>query len=248
MRRLLAATAALALLPLAAPAQGRTDDEIKALVLEAILQNPEVVMQAVAILQQREAEAAEAAATAALEGSRTALESGENAPVLGNPEGDVTVVEFFDYNCPYCRQAGDEVKALLAADPNVRLVYREWPILGEGSVEAARVALAARAQDGYPALHEALMGASGRVDGRAALEIAEELGLDMDRLRADMEAPEVQAHIDETMALAQGLGFNGTPSFVIGDQVAPGMVSSEGLAEMVAAARGEAPAAEGDDG
>ncbi|MDC1258792.1 thioredoxin domain-containing protein, partial [Planktomarina temperata] len=115
-----------------APAQSMTEDQVKQLALEAILENPEIIMQAVAILQQREKErAASGANTVRLE-----LESDPTAPNLGNPEGDVTVVEFFDYNCPYCRSAGQTVQALLAADKNIRVIYREWPILGDDSVIA----------------------------------------------------------------------------------------------------------------
>jgi protein-disulfide isomerase len=234
--------AALALaLALAAPAaaQEMTPEEVKRLALEAILENPEIVMEAVALIQAREAAAAEAAARETLTAERAALEQDPNAPVLGNPDGDVTVIEFFDYNCPYCRRAGEQVAALLERDPNVRLVYREWPILGEGSVFAARAALAAREQDLYEPFHEAMMEARGRLDEQGVLDIAGVVGLDVDRLRADMEAPEVAAHIERSFALAQSLGFSGTPSFVVGDQLAPGLVDADRLVEMVEAARAE---------
>jgi protein-disulfide isomerase len=235
----LSVAASLALAPLPLHAQGMTEAEVKALALEAILERPEIVMEAIGILQEHERLAAEAAARAAIEANRPALESGDNAPVLGNPDGDVTVVEFFDYNCPYCRRAGPEVAGLLEADQGVRLVYREYPILGEGSVFAARAALAARAQDGYEAMHAALMGAQGRLDERSVMQVAAELGLDADRLRADMEGPEVMAHIRTSLELAHALGVNGTPAFVVGDVVAPGLVETAELQAMVAAARGE---------
>ena len=240
MRRMLAATALTLAAAMPATAEDFTEAEIKQLALQAIIENPQIVMDAVAILQERDAAAAEASARAALDDKRDLLEADPNAPVLGNPEGDVTLVEFFDYNCPYCRRAGDEVKALLAADPNVRVVYREWPILGEESAFAARAALAAREQGKYGEMHEALMGAQARVDEASVMEIAAGIDLDIDRLRADMDAPEVQAHIDDTMALAQSLGFNGTPSFVIADQIAPGMVTADEMARMVDPARQEA--------
>ena len=120
-----------------ASAQSMTDDQVKQLALEAILENPEIIMQAVAILQQREKERAASGANSV----RLELESDPNAPNLGNPEGDVTVVEFFDYNCPYCRSAGQTVQALLETDANVRVIYREWPILGDDSVIAAQFRL-----------------------------------------------------------------------------------------------------------
>ena len=230
---------ALAAAVLPAGAQEMTPDEVKRLALEAILENPEIVMEAVGLLQAREQEAAAAAAAEALSVERPALEEDDNAPVLGNPEGDVTVVEFFDYNCPYCKRAGDQVASLIERDANVRVVYREWPILGEGSVVAARAALAAREQGLYEAMHAALMAERGRLDAASVMAVATEVGLDLARLEADMQAPEVQAHIEQSFALAESLGFSGTPSFVVGDQMAPGLVEADQLVAMVEAARGE---------
>ncbi|MEM8823792.1 MAG: DsbA family protein [Pseudomonadota bacterium] len=235
----LPALLAAALLTLPAAAQDFSEEEIKQLALQAILENPEIVMEAVTILQNREAAEAEALARATLSENRDLLEQDPNAPVLGNPDGDVTVVEFFDYNCPYCRRAGPEIEALIAADPGVRVVYREFPILGEGSVFAARAALAAREQGLYPEMHKALMEARGRVDERSVMIVAADVGLDVDQLRADMASPEVQAHIDTTLRLAQQLGFNGTPAFVVGEATAPGLLTSAQLQEMVDAAREE---------
>ena len=124
--------------------QDISDEKIKQLALEAILENPEIIMQAVGILRQRDAEiAASGANTVRLE-----LENDPGSPNLGNPEGDITVVEFFDYNCPYCRQAGKTVQDLIGSDPNVRIIFQEWPVLGEGSMFAARAALASRAGHG----------------------------------------------------------------------------------------------------
>lgn len=223
----------LALTPLGVAAQELTEQRIKELVYEAIRENPGIVMEAVAILQQREAEAQAAAAASALSNQRQLLESDPNAPVLGNPDGDVTIVEFFDYNCPFCKRVMPEVQALLEDDPGVRLVYREWPILGEGSVYAARAALAARAQGKYEEFHWALMGTKGRIGEQEVLRVAKEVGLDLDRLKADMDSPAVAQHIDMSMQLAQDLGFNGTPSFVIGDDLVPGFVERAELASIV---------------
>ena len=221
--------------PLAAQDLG--EEEVKRLALEAILENPEIVMEAVEILRAREAEAQAAAAEEALAERRDALESGENAPVLGNPEGDVTLVEFFDYNCPYCRRAAEGLEALIAEDPELRVVLREFPILGEDSVAAARASLAAEMQGGYEAFHFALMQGSGRVDDVAIEEAAEAAGLDLDRLREDMGAAEVDAHIEASMDLAEALGITGTPAFVVGDSVVPGAVPSEELAALVEGVR-----------
>ena len=230
--------AALAIV-LAAPSTAAelSADEIKQLALEAIRENPEIVMEAVEILQARDQAAAAEAASEVLSEQRSMLEQDPNAPVIGNPEGDVTVVEFFDYNCPYCKRAAPELEALIAADDNVRVVFREWPILGDGSVFAARAALAARKQGKYEAFHWEMMGLSGRAEEASILAAAEKIGLDIDALRADMNAPDIDAHIDESMRLAELLGFSGTPSFVIGDALVPGFVPIDELERLVDEAR-----------
>ena len=217
------------------PAQSMTDDQVKQLALEAILENPEIIMQAVAILQQREKDRAASGANTV----RLQLESDPNAPNLGNPEGDVTVVEFFDYNCPYCRSAGETMQALLAADANVRVIYREWPILGDDSVIAARAALAAREQGKYEAFHWALMNGEGRVTEAVIFKVARDLGMDIAQLEADMVSPAVEAHIALSNALAQQLGFTGTPAFIVGNKTAPGMLSLDEITTLVAEARAD---------
>lgn len=223
----------LAVTPFAAVAQDLTDERIKELALEAIRENPSIILEAMQILEQQQAGAQASAQAQVLQNQRDLLEKDPNAPVLGNPEGDVTVIEFFDYNCPYCKRAMPEVQALLDADPDVRLVYREWPILGEGSVFAAKAALAARKQGKYEEFHWALMGLKGRVEESSVISVAKDVGLDVDQLRADMDAPEVLEHIATTTQLAQALGFNGTPSFVIGDDLLPGLVEQEQLQTVV---------------
>jgi protein-disulfide isomerase len=233
---LFATTVGLAM-PLSALAGEMDERRIKELVLEAIRENPGIVLEAVAILEQQQAEAADVARADVLARQRDRLERDPNAPVLGNPDGDVTVVEFFDYNCPYCRRAMEPVQGLLDADRNVRLVYREWPILGEGSVFAAKAALAARKQGKYEAFHWALMAMNGKAQEASVLRVATEVGLDVEQLRADMASAEIDEHIQTSMELAQALGFNGTPSFVIGDELAPGLVQQSQLMEMVKAAR-----------
>ena len=233
---------AIALSLMAAPlsAQDLSEEDVKRLALEAILENPEIVMQAVAILDQREREAQAANVASALEDQGDRLLRDPNAPVLGNPDGDVTVVEFFDYNCPYCKQAMPVVEALLDGDPEVRVVYREWPILGEGSVFAARAALAAREQGLYEEFHWAMMGQRGRIDEPVVLRIAAEVGLDVDQLQRDMEAPEIDEHLVTSNTLASAMGFGGTPSFVVGDALLPGFVELSVLEQGVADARAAA--------
>lgn len=222
----LAAVMAL-ILPLAAQADSLNEDRVKELVLEAIRENPEIVLEAVQIIEQREQQRQAAAAATVLSNNRDLLENDPNAPVLGNPEGDVTVVEFFDYNCPYCRNVKPHIEALLNADPNVRLVYREWPILGDGSVFAAQAALAAREQGKYEEFHWALMGMNGRAEEASVIQLAQQIGLDISQLRRDMNSPEIEAHIATSMELSRALGFNGTPSFVIGDTLVPGVIEAD---------------------
>lgn len=217
-----------------ASAEEFTAEQIQDLVIQTILENPEVIMQAVNILQERDKVAAEAQAGEALESQRALLETDPNAPVLGNPDGDVTVVEFFDYNCPYCKKAGDIVQELIEKDPNIRVVYREWPILSEDSVVATRAALASRSQGKYEEFHWALMGHKGRLNEGSVFNIAKKIGLDVTQLATDMKSPEIDEHIQTTQALATTLGFGGTPSFVIGDQLIPGMIQLSTMEELIA--------------
>lgn len=222
---------------LPALAQELADERVKELVLETIRENPEIIVEAMSILEARQREAQAAAVTAALEAERETLERDPNVPVAGNPEGDVTVVEFFDYNCPYCRRSVPELTGLLAGDGNIRLVLREWPILSEGSDFAARAALAARQQGQYQEMHEALMALQQPADETSVLGIAEILGLDVDQLKADMESPEIEEHLATSMRLAQALGITGTPAFVIGDQLIAGYVEQAVLEAAVQLAR-----------
>lgn len=219
-------------------AQEMTPEEVKKLALEAILENPEIVMQAVEILQNRENEAKELETSEFLTQQRDQLENDPNAPVLGNPDGDVTIVEFFDYNCPYCKRSAPTMASLLAEDDNIRIVYREWPILGEGSVLASRAALAARAQGRYREMHDELMALNGRATEVSIMEAAERAGLDTEQLKIDMQAPEIEEHFTTTANLARALGFSGTPSFVIGDELVPGFVELDVLQELVEKRRG----------
>ncbi len=234
-------TAMALMVPLAAQAQNLSEDRVRELVLETIRSNPEIILEAVQIIEGREQERQAAIAATVLLENRDLLENDPNAPVLGNPDGDVTVVEFFDYNCPYCRKAKPEVEALLKADPNVRLVYREWPILGDGSVFAARAALASRNQGKYEEFHWALMGMQGRAEEASVLRIAEQVGIDTARLLRDMNAEEIEEHIATSMRLTQALGFSGTPSFVIGDALVPGVIEANQMIALVDAARNKDP-------
>ncbi|MFT6074919.1 MAG: protein-disulfide isomerase [Yoonia sp.] len=236
MRKLLM-TAAVMSWPLGVAAQDLTDARIKELALQAIMENPQIIMEAVALLDQ-ERNAQQAAVQAqTLAQQREVLENDPNAPFMGGADAGTVVVEFFDYNCPYCKRAATDVKALLAADSDVRVVYREWPILGEGSVLAARAALAARAQGKYAEMHWALMELQGRAEEASILAAARSVGLDIDQLIVDMDSEDVTAHIEVSRGLAQSLGFTGTPAFVVGDALVPGAVPLAELQSLVAQAR-----------
>lgn len=212
-------------------------DEFEQRVRDYLLANPEVIMEALQVLQARQ-RAAEAEQL-----KRTLAERGEEilndpaAPVGGNPDGDVTLVEFFDYNCPYCRRVAPTVAEIEAADSGLRLVYKEFPILGPGSEFAARAALASHRQGRYAPFHHALMQATEPVTEASVLEIAREVGLDVERLRADMADPAIAAAIARNLALASALGITGTPSFVIGEEVVPGAVDRGTLERLIAQAR-----------
>jgi protein-disulfide isomerase len=218
------------------PPQQLTQPDVERIVRDYLLKNPEVVYEAIQELQRRR-EAAEAASQqAALAQHRDAVFAAAGDPVGGNAQGDVTVVEFFDYRCGYCRTMVPGLRALLAGDPKLRFVFKDLPILSPESTAAAKAALAADRQGRYPELHFALMQAKD-LSREGILAAAAEAGLDPARLERDMEAPEVAAKLDETMRLAQALGITGTPAFVVGDKIIPGAVDPAQLAELVAQQR-----------
>ena len=159
------------------------------------------------------------------------------SPVSGNLNGDVTVIEFFDYHCGYCKRVASAVTQLQRDDPGVRVVYKDFPILGEASVFGARAALAAREQGKHQAFHEALLASDNELTKEEVFAIAQRVGLDVKKLEADLQAPERQTAIDRNRALATLLGVSGTPGFVIGGDVYPGALELTGLKALVAKAR-----------
>lgn len=158
-------------------------------------------------------------------------------PVGGNPAGDVTIVEFFDYRCPYCKQVEPSLAALLRQDPKLRIVYKEFPVLGEASVYAARVALAARKQGKYAPFHDAMMATKGEINHDVILRVAQSAGVDVDKAKAEMNTPEVDALIKRNYALAEALDIQGTPAFIIGDTLVPGATDIDRLRQLIADAR-----------
>ncbi len=211
-------------------------EQIEKIVRDYLMREPEVVLQALQEVQRREAEATEARQRAAIAKNQNKLLEDPLTPIGGNPDGDVTLVEFFDYRCAYCRRVVSSVRELLDEDSGLRVVFKDMPVLGPDSVRAARAALASRKQDGYVPFHFALM-ASEDLSAAGIRAIAKSVGLDPDRLEADMAAPEVSAVIEANYALAHELGIEGTPAFVIGGQLIPGAVEKARLEHLIDEAR-----------
>mgnify|MGYP001825410141 CR=1 FL=1 len=214
----------------------RETKAIESVVTDYLIENPEIIMRALQVLQEREQEAEAEQARLAMAAYRDQMENDPASPVGGNPQGDVTIVEFFDYRCTYCKAVAPDVAKLLESDGNIRMVYKEWPILGPESEFASRAALAAHMQDKYFEFHDVVM-SQKQVNEASVISAAEELGIDIGRLRADMDAPEVKEQISATMSLANAIGINGTPAFAIGDQLARGAISLSQMRELVDQAR-----------
>jgi protein-disulfide isomerase len=211
-------------------------EEIEQIVREYLLREPEIIMRAIEELQRRREATVAAEQRERLAQDRDLLVGDERDPVLGNVEGDVTLVEFFDYRCGYCRAMVEPMQSLLRGDPQLRIVMKEFPILGPDSLLASKAALAADLQGGYEAMHWALL-AENRIDETVIRRLAETQGLDVERLMQDMASDDIASHIQDNILLAQGLAINGTPSFVIGDTIIPGAVPAGRLAELVSQER-----------
>ena len=235
----------------AAPAAAQTDignmspaerSAFRAEVRSYLLENPEIIMEAIQILEQRRQQASTEQDRELVAANAEELFNDDFSYVAGNPEGDVTVVEFLDYRCPYCKQAHTEVARLLEEDPNVRLVVKEYPILGPASVAAGRMALAALEQDRekFGELHDALMTYEGQLTEPAAYRTAEDLGYDVDALKEAAADPAIEERIQRNYALAAKLGIQGTPAFVLREQVIRGYVPFEELSAAVEEQRAQA--------
>lgn len=202
-----------------------------------LLENPELLQEMIAALESKEQMAQIAQASAGIKEHAKDLFRDAGDFVVGNPDGDVTVVEFFDYNCGYCKRAHPDVAKLVKRDPNVRFVFKEFPILGPGSLTASKAAIASKTQDKYEQLHNAMMAHGGPLDDAAVFALAKEQGLDVDKLKADMEAPEVEQQIRKSTELAQALGINGTPAYIVGNHLLPGALGVDKIALAVEAVR-----------
>src|SRR6478672_10562739 len=235
---------ALFVAPQAAPAQSFSDaqrSDIEKIVREYIIAHPEVLEEAMNELSKRQAAAEAEKHQASIAQNADTIFKSPRGVTVGNKDGDVTFVEFFDYNCGYCKRAMTDMLDLMKSDPKLKVVLKEFPVLSQGSVEAAQVGVAVRMQDPtgkkYLDFHQKLLGGRGAADKARAMAVAKEVGLDMAKLEKDMAGPEVKATLEENFKLAESMGMNGTPSYVIGKQVVIGAVGVDNLKEKIGVAR-----------
>ena len=238
-----ALAAAFGFLFSAAPAGALTDKdrpEIEAIVKEYLLKNPEVLRDALEALEKHQSAADQDKQRRAISSNAKLIFESERGPSVGNPQGDVTLVEFFDYNCGYCKRAMQDVLQLTKEDPKLKVVLKEFPVLGPGSVDAAKVAIAVRMQDKggkYIEFHRRLLGIRGEANKERALAAAKEAGFDMARIDKDLQSQEIGDTLKESAKLAESLGLNGTPTFVIADELIIGAQGYEILKNKIAATR-----------
>ena len=221
-------------------ADGFTTDqkkELENLIHSYLVEHPEVLSEVAAALDAKEKKTAEDQRGAFLGSAAKDLFHNEMDAVVGNPKGDITVVEFMDYNCGWCRKSIKEMQALVASDKNVRVVMKEFPIFGEGSEYAARAAMASVKQGKYWPFHQALFATEGKVTPEIVDQVASTQGLDLARLKADMNDPAIAANIAKTTQLAESLQLTGTPGFIVDTKVFPGYVPRDALSMAIATAR-----------
>lgn len=213
--------------------------EIESLVRQYLLKNPEIIVDAIDAMREKQRREKDERAKAAVVAYRAALTRDPDTPVAGNPDGDVTVVEFFDYQCGYCKRVFPTLMKTVKEDGGVRLALKEFPILGPRSRYAAEAALAARKQGKYTAFHMALMALRGSLTEAAVEAVARSVGIDVAKLKDDMSDPAIRDQIEKNFALADALNIRGTPAFVIGDRLVPGAIDLKTLKSMIAEARGK---------
>jgi len=210
---------------------------IETIVKDYLLKNPEVIREALIELERRTAEAEKQRQKKLLAENQELLTDPKYGFVTGNKDGDITVVEFFDYNCPYCRQSLNDIVKLMDNDKNVRVILKEYPILGQASTTAAMAALASRKQNKYMEFHTALLSAKGRINDEQITKIAQSVGLDVDQLKKDMKSADVIESHKKNMEVGQKLGINGTPTFIFNDQVIPQVLPYEAMKQLIARIR-----------
>jgi len=205
-----------------------------------LLENPEVIIEAVNLLEQRQAQTEAAQDESLVAANLDELQNDGYSWVGGNPDGDITLVEFMDYRCGYCRRAAPEVAQLLAEDGNIRLVIKEFPILGEASMTASRFAVATRLVAGdkaYKQVHDALIEFGGEPNDVSLRRLSEGLGLDSDAIMAQMDSPEITQELTQTRALAQRMKISGTPTFVLQSELLRGYLPADQMSVIIAEIR-----------
>ena len=218
----------------AADATTPQQQQIESVIHDYLLAHPDVLIAALRAAEDKLDRDNDIKASQAVTQHRQQIYDNPATPVAGNPQASATIVEFFDYRCPYCKQVQPSLEALLKQDPQLRLVYKEFPILGPVSVTAAHAALAAQRQGKYDAFHAAMMAARGNITDDTVYQVAASVGLDIGRLKRDMAAPEISQQLKDNIVLADTLNIHGTPAFVVGDRVVPGAVDLATLKTMVA--------------
>ena len=239
----------LLLLPILAlalvPVRGRAADEltpaqtdqVNKLIHDYFMNNPKALIDAIEHAEASMKEDEQSQTKALLQTHREELERDPTSPVLGNPKGDVTIVEFFDYRCPYCKLTAPTLQTLIGQDPKVRLVMKEFPILGKESVFASRIALVVKKHGKYAEFHEAMFALKAKVDDDKTLEVVKSLGLDPVAIKKEAEGSDIDAILKDNYELAHQLNLNGTPAFVIGDTLLPGAVELKDFQSAIAIAR-----------
>jgi len=239
LRFVLGALLVLLVLPARAadPIDPARKAEVEQIIHDYFLAHPEFMIEVLRAAEAKVKDEKAADAKGLIAAKQSELLHDASAPIAGNPDGDVTIVEFFDYRCPYCKQVEPSLETLIKEDGKIRIVYKEFPVLGPASVYATRIALAARKQGKYAAFHDAMMAKKGQITEDVVLAVAKAAGLDLDRAKADMNAPEVSEIIARNKALASALEIGGTPTFIIGDKLMPGAGDIDELRKMVDSAR-----------
>lgn len=210
--------------------------ELERAIEQYIRTHPEVIEQSLQALEAKRATEEQSRQKVALADRQQDLLHDPASPVSGNQNGTITLIEFFDYRCGFCKRAASAVTQLQKDDPRVRVVYKDFPILGEASELAAKAALASKAQGKHQAFHEALLATKNEMTKKEVLRIAVSVGLDTKKLAADMEKSEWQAVIDRNRSLARDLGISGTPGFIVGTELVPGALDMKGLKDLIARA------------
>jgi protein-disulfide isomerase len=211
----------------------KQQDAVKKLVHDYIMENPGIIADAIEALRQKEDLAAEAAAKKTLTDRKDEVFNDADSPVLGNPKGDVTLVEFFDYRCPYCKAMSDQIAEVVKADGKTKLVMKEFAVLGPESVTAAKAALASREQKKYEEFHRALMRLKEPLTEKTLMKTAADVGINTDKLKKDMDDPKIDTILKNNLKLAHDLNVDATPTFVIGDQIVTGAIPAQNLKQLI---------------